>query len=116
MTRPEPIEWPPDLHDVPHGTPLLFRGKLQAALKQVDGSPDAPSPRSHLWLLHVVVAWRSDLGPACGWHTFLDELTIDAAETKARCRRPGCRELFAQADAPAFPTLRKESDAAKSHR
>lgn len=98
MTRPEPIEWPSELRGVPHGTPLLVHGKLQAALKQGDGSPFAPRPRSHLWQLHVAVAFENDVGPACGYPTYLDELTIGAAEAKARCRRPGCRELFARAD------------------
>lgn len=61
MPGPEPIEWPPDLHGAPHGTPFLVRRKPQAALKHGDGSVFAPAPRSHLWLLHVVVADDSDL-------------------------------------------------------
>ena len=128
MTRPEPIEWPSDLHGVPHGTPILVHGKLQAALKLPDGSHFAPTPRSHLWLLHVAVADDGDVGPACSYPTFLDELTIDAARTQARCRRPGCRELFARADdvaaggAPgattpsATPVQREEPDAANRRR
>lgn len=106
MRRPGPIEWPAEDHAlraVPDGTPLTVRGRYQAALKSADYRGRGPRVRSQLFVAHVVVAHRGDVGPACNPPILLDELFVDADTVRARCRHPACRALYARADAAAAP-------------
>ena len=116
MTRPDSIEWPADdktLRTVPDRTPLTRRGRYQAALKSADYRGLGPRVRSERFVVHVVVARRGDIGPACNPAMLLDDLFVDADAVRARCRHPACSALYALADAAAPPTPRPTTGVSK---
>jgi hypothetical protein len=106
--RPDPAEWSGDEFDLPfpHGTPLLFDGRLQAGWRDASflNSPDVHSIKAR----HVVVASRQiaigggarGLAAACDPRRIMIGFPVkDATEVhpNGRCRRPGCAQLFARA-------------------
>jgi hypothetical protein len=108
--RPDPAEWSGDEFDLPfpHGTPLLFDGRLQAGWRDASflNSPDVHSIKAR----HVVVASRQiaigggarGLAAACDPRRIMIGFPVkDATEVhpNGRCRRPGCAQLFARAAA-----------------
>lgn len=110
--RPAPAEWGSDLiTDYPHGTPLLRKGKLQASRRNAT-FVSRPNTRTHK-VAHVLVASHriaigsgvADLAAACDpvWIMLLDDMVEDATgiQPNGRCRRPGCAQLFTQADTEA---------------
>jgi hypothetical protein len=106
--RPDPAEWSGDEFDLPfpHGTPLLFDGRLQAGWRDATflSSPDVHSIKAR----HVVVASHqiaigggaTGLAAACDPRRIMIGFPVkDATEVhpNGRCHRPGCAQLFAQA-------------------
>jgi hypothetical protein len=118
MTRPEGVECEDfdDVSNIPHGTPLLRNGRLQAAWRDASflSRPDIYSIKAS----HIVVAsHRYAVGggisvPAAACnpvHIMIDTGgSRDATEVhpNGRCARPGCRELFAKALEGASNTTR----------
>jgi len=99
-----------DFHCVetyPHGAPLLRNGVLQAAWRDASFL-DRPDVRS-IKARHIIVASHEYAvgsgvsGPAAACdprRIMIDtDLAADATEVKpqGKCRRPGCRQLFADA-------------------
>lgn len=114
MARPAPVECddfenPPTT--IPHGAPLLAEGRLVAGHRDATflRSPDIYSIKAR----HVVVVSHeyavgrgvTTSAAACNPRQIAIDVSLNkpAADvhSNARCQRPGCRQLFAQALAAA---------------
>jgi hypothetical protein len=108
VTRPAPAEWSGGEFDLPfpHGTPLLFGGRLQAGWRDASflSSPNVRTIKAR----HVVVASRqiaigagaTGIAAACDPRRIMIGFPVrDATEVhpNGRCSRPGCKQLFTQA-------------------
>jgi hypothetical protein len=107
-TRPAAAEWTDA--SLPHGTPLLLSGQIQAAWRDASwwARPDVRKVK----VAHVVVrsdrlgmrghAVRGDAAACDPTRIMLDTdgVVLGAAGVRPgiRCRRKGCAVLFAQAD------------------
>ena len=108
MTRPPAAEWdgadPPDL---PHGTPLLWQGRLQAGRRDATflACPETRTDKAS----HVMVSsWTYAIGAgehcvaaACDLRRIMllpDLRDATDVHPNGRCARRGCTGLFAVAD------------------
>lgn len=109
-SRPAPVEWTgaeSDLAGLPHGTPLLRRGRLQAGSRDASflHRPDVTSVKaSHILVVsHNLAVGGGMCAPAAACDPVRIMLAVppwrDAGDVhpRGRCRRPGCHQLFAAA-------------------